>query len=119
MNNREIDALMAEKVMQWDGKHDINECEDGFYSYCRNSGCFISGFALEGSEKCEGHPPYSSDIAAAWEVMDKMPQPGIYKRGSAWRAHSEVATNAWADAETAPMAICLAALKAVGVEVSI
>ena len=72
-------------------------------------------------------PRYSTDIAAAWQVVD-----ALYERGynvalncyHGWetRHECEIAPDAdpqrWqnANADTMPHAICLAALKAVGVE---
>ena len=99
---RELDILVAEKVM-------------GCYGLFKHS---------DGTPLCECHglrpvPRYSTDIAAAWEVLKKLPN-GVYvgyeKAAGAWC----VAAN-WADGEpfswlsygkTAPLAICRAALKA-------
>jgi len=61
-------------------------------------------------------PHYSTQIADAWLVVEKMrPYFEIYCDGGGW-----VARFGWADAgtlaayaDTAPLAICLAALKAV------
>lgn len=64
-------------------------------------------------------PNYSDDIASAWEVVEKMAQSyDFYLRFvSAWTAEfitiggGEIDS---ADSETAPEAICLAALRAIG-----
>lgn len=76
-------------------------------------------------------PPYSTDIAAAWEVVEnfvaKLAFSGEngfvldYSCGS-WTATfrhsiSEFGKSVESLADTAPHAICLAALKAVGVDV--
>lgn len=63
---------------------------------------------------------YSTDIAAAWEVVEKLHlcELGMLVDGegsASWRC--VFGGPAFAEAHTAPLAICLAALKAVGVEV--
>jgi hypothetical protein len=126
--SREIDALVAEHVMGWtvnrsDGRHwhtvapaagadnphllvGMDCCED---KYC---GCFMP----------------SRRIESAWRVVEKMRErewsvmvdstgfPDEEWRCLMWQGERE----RWvpADAATAPMAICLAALKANGIEVS-
>jgi hypothetical protein len=98
---RELDALVAEKVMglppvygptgiKWDGPI----------------------------------PAYSTDIAAAWEVVERIKgsQPestfSIEWIGTQWRVDFVYQNYDWYNegdqADTAPHAICLAALKAVG-----
>jgi hypothetical protein len=83
-------------------------------------------------------PHYSSDIAAAWEVMEKMLDeglmPAIQCLGNLVTIYGDetdnsklemaekhglktIRTVAMAHAETMPLAICLAALKAKGIEV--
>lgn len=114
MDLRKIDALVAEYVMEW--KH---------YPNNRN------GFNWQAAD--EGYyelPEYSTDIKAAWEVVEKMKS---FETGFAlitlndqfkelkWIAkftllkpkpHMKFEMN-----KSAPLAICLAALKAKGVEV--
>jgi hypothetical protein len=82
-------------------------------------------------------PAYSTDIAAAWEVVEKvwatLPKTGygtfralLHRRDPDGRwicefapnAHGDWRTHATAEADTAPLAICLAALRAVGAEVT-
>lgn len=116
---RELDALVAEKVMglrlgrfgHGDALEVINEAGD-----------FVS------------IAPYSTDIAASWEVVEamraKFPSarfalletyneaqgPGR-KFGAGWSHYlgmGDVRTLGKATADTAPLAIALAALKAVG-----
>lgn len=109
MTPREIDALVAEKVM----------------------GCDVVGLnpgsVYWGKPECmkDEHSEhqdiafYSTDIAAAWEVVNKM------RSAHNWDFEL-VVTDGGAHArfkgmhlfaETAPTAICLAALRAVGVAV--
>lgn len=92
---RELDALVAEKVMGWTG--------------CRDS-------------------PYSTDIVVAWRIIEKFGfmihptghgregKPAGYWVGYPRDGHSglvgDMDNDTVAFAETAPLAICLAALKA-------
>lgn len=71
-------------------------------------------------------PRYSLDIAAAWQVVEKMRERPVYvvvePHPDYWRA--VVYDENWyfvvsEHADTAPFAICLAALRAVGVEVPV
>lgn len=75
-----------------------------------------------GREAIYWTPPYSTEISAAWEVVEKFPAMQLFKyaNGLGWDCywHAESGPlNVHAQAETAPLAICLAALKALGVEV--
>jgi len=67
---------------------------------------------------------WSTDIKAAWEVVEKLRGKDIYMRmeefSSGWRvefAYSDENTLGMSNRKPAPMAICLAALEAVGVGV--
>jgi hypothetical protein len=110
---RRIDALVAEHVMGHDFVYiDLNvtpriAVDDG---------------TDEGHEEM---PYYSSDIAAAWEVVErlKMYEPEISWNDehqgwsvSLWK-FSAIRSQCGVSAETAPLTICLAALKAKGVDV--
>lgn len=140
---RELDALVAEKVMQFDHKHKINGCEeDCWYDVCEY--CGLEFHCEDTSGRCEGYPHYSTDIAAAWQVVDRIAQLVIadenaerlnylrleqndssgysatfgfpYMENEEW-ANTANQYDCSARADSAPLAICLAALKAVGVEV--
>lgn len=100
---RELDALVAEKVMSIPVKQLLAEPGweglDTLYSKVRI-------------------PQYSTSIADAWKVVEKLSVMGIYLRVSnvtgvgRWRCATE---NQITDfCETAPHAICLAALKSCG-----
>jgi hypothetical protein len=125
---RELDALVAEKVMGWTwwrssatGRRGIfapgviprgayewfKELADGTEELCRDWGAYL--------------PAYSTDIAMAWRVVEKMNRHrfsiGEFKPGT-WKASfSELSPirpmPCLATAATAPLAICLAALEAV------
>lgn len=62
-------------------------------------------------------PPYSTDIAAAWEVVEKFGQAfdRLYFSGGKWECWIEpsVGERAQEFGDSAPHAICLAALSAV------
>ena len=111
---RELDALVAEKVMGYcfwvsdDGIYKISVGVPGL-------DCAVQLF--EESDL----PLFSTDIAAAFEVVEKLEEEGIFLRLSnvtghgKWRCcigHGYLTPFV----ETASMAICLAALKAKGIE---
>ena len=124
---RELDALIAEKVMGHKcscGREDLNN---------RANPYGIKGFCLvHGSTDIVGGN-YSTNIADAWEVVEKlgrwrgfdfmlvMPDPEQTFHLHTYEAGWYEATNdgperrVVSDADTAPLAICLAALKAKGV----
>jgi len=107
---RELDALVAEKVMGQ--KLPLGPSEEA-----RSVGPWFHG---EGAV-C---PSYSTDIAAAWQVVEKFQQTGLavfsfwtgQYPGYTANLNCETADGKWryftADADTAPLAICRAALLA-------
>mgnify|MGYP001571535769 CR=1 FL=1 len=116
---RELDALVAEKVMGW--KHYAPAAVQEVW-YPPN---------LHPSNNVLGHsiPHYSTDIAVAWQVVehlknklhlqvilhwagDECPKWLCNLRADGYRSFQD---QEWqVEADTAPLAICLAALKAVG-----
>jgi len=68
-------------------------------------------------EETRKFPPYSSDLMAAWEVVEHLGaetrQMEIRRQGDFWRA---AFTGAEAFAATPALAICLAALRARGID---
>lgn len=117
MTNREIDALVAEKVMRWHlekGDALFRPVYEGDAPAVRK----VDKWYPPGHESSymAAPPPYSTDIAAAWEVVGKLGDVIIERdettSGVRWRV---VVDGIETFAATAPMAICLAALKAVGV----
>lgn len=122
MTNREIDALVAEKVMGWmpfplaDG-----EVMEGYY---------YNGITTWPTPA----PNYSTNIADAWQVVEMLSDEYEYDHvtisssNKVWycdivknlpaNEDGELDSDVWDHtASTAPMAICLAALKAMGVEI--
>lgn len=97
---RELDVLVHERVM------------DGLKPF---GGPGMTGFYVDSV------PHYSTSIADAWEVLEKFPEvqrlekrwPGEEPPG--WWCEVGIDGGSFAAiGETAPLAICLAALKAVG-----
>lgn len=113
MNLREIDALVAEHIMGW-----FSAGGAGWYT--PDGHCISNAASFRPSV----------DVAMAWEVVEEFMRNGtdffLYANfqgsteGSRWRAGRtpiHVGEGTYAEAETAPLAICLAALKARGIEV--
>lgn len=111
---REMDALMAEKVMERPC------CIDHLGTFDPTTGiCWICN--------APGRRDYSSDIRAAWDAWEKMAagagrfvslQNCCPSEGIAWCAIVSDETGVYeGQADTAPLAICLAALRACSVEV--
>ena len=114
--SRELDALVAEKVMGFDTsqlKTMPIACPDG------RPGCCVvhyDTFFANGSSL----PPYSTSIAAAWEIVEKRVSEAK-STDNDFALVWEPEQNTWcaqfdgiqAFADTAPLAICRAALKAV------
>lgn len=110
---RALDAIVAERVMG------VKEAPFGVCPTCGYGGGY--GF--------KEFPEYSTDIAAAWEVVEKLSRRNFSMHndtgcsgcepteGVGWMAlfHIEGGPMAYTVADTAPLAICLAALKAVDV----
>lgn len=113
---RELDALVAEKVMglePWPEQDSRWECK-----------AFRAPIIPQGVEPKPCAPPnYSTGIAAAWEVVEKLVALDYRVRVTAYRDNSYGVTLSFPlsagkrdglfEAETAPHAICLAALKAI------
>lgn len=101
---RELDARVAEKVMGWKP-----ETFEGQPWWRDAEGCPWAS--------CEV-PRYSTSIAAAWQVVEKLGGYALMERMSTsglWLVAfgtSGARTNSESYGETAPLAICLAALAA-------
>jgi len=111
---RELDALVAEKVFG---------CKTAWAMNRENVFCGCAGRPHGAPVVSYGAAPvknYSTDIAAAWEVVGRFGDEFILERWpefrNTWRTSFQ-RDREWASAATAPHAICLAALRAVGHEV--
>jgi hypothetical protein len=99
---RELDVLVAEKVMGWTN---LRTTKAGMRR----------GTPAEYPHIGHEVPPYSTDMSAAWEVVEKMREregyAGVESNHDLW----EASMGPWyvATAETAPLAICRAALAAI------
>lgn len=113
MTDNELSALVAEKVMGW-------ELSDrGFY---------VKGINKPESYDTPNNWKPASDIAPAWQVMEKLtslgflvtiisPPPG-YQTWDVRGWKPEINSDRFiAHSDTAPRAICLAALEAIKVNV--
>lgn len=120
---RELDALVAEKVMGckvlWQ-----KATVSGPYCGCNCADGFEEGPHSDPNRMDANLKSYSTDIAAAWEVVEKLAENGklleLYAgggpKGASWTATFFDGSSGNEYADTAPHAICLAALKAVGVD---
>lgn len=127
MNLREIDRLVAEKVMRWRLKSFAGG-GGGFVAWVDDDGKIVK---YENDCTLHAHPiafwKPTTNITDAWQVVEKIIEQfgsysltkikdgGHYCEVLYWnRGAFDIIAEV--EAETAPLAICLAALKAVGVE---
>lgn len=118
---RELDALIAEKVM---GRKNIR-FENTIYGQIHQSDVTpeFPDLIAKGVKRIR-IPHYSTDISAAWDVVEKIKFKfdntfHLVATSNGWSVfwdHEDEGpgANGYVEAETAPHAICLAALKAVG-----
>lgn len=126
---RELDALVEEKVMGfvWNEARcrvcgwPITDLEVAGRAYCTKDSCALRP---RPEHRADDPAPYSTDIAAAWEVVERFQVKPLStgehyaQRANFWLCMQEGTNNpiyAW-DAKRAAHIICLASLKAVGVE---
>jgi hypothetical protein len=111
----ELDAVVAEKVMGWKK-----------VGYSAGGGGFATPdnkrwvFKIPRYGVTQDIPEFSTRIAAAWTVVEKLQEMGFNFaiasiRPNPWVASISEENLKWgsSEAETVPMAICLAALEAV------
>ena len=136
----ELNNLIAEKVMGWPPPIYItDECHDPkrpIYGWHECHRPHLEGLGCEHSWQCGSHkyypaPDYSGEIAAAWEVAVRLRAFRIhhaasepeYVGGLQWIAVCEDAQGRTCgglgdgSADTAALAICLAAWEAFGVDI--
>jgi hypothetical protein len=119
---RELDALVAEKVFHH--RVEGRSVEVPLHPTTGRRMGPSSGMILS----LEALPRYSTDIAAAWEIVERLKTTEAFLQGenlklewlgSGWLLHAlrsedYFSAEDFPGAPTAPLAICLAALKAVG-----
>lgn len=93
---RKIDVLVAEHVFHYTQE----------VGYSNTPKVWVNELGLD-----INLPHYSTNIKASWEVVKKVGTPWMLEEGRAWFG------DHYAEADTTELAICLAALKAKGVEV--
>lgn len=120
---REMDVLIAEKVMGW-RRHNAH----GDWWETSDGRCFVvknSGFSAQYDPMPE-LPAFSTDVADAWNVIEEMKSTwgkfmlsyGPYLVGvenklkDGWQLAPEWGNSVCGYGETAPLAICRAAIKA-------
>ncbi len=129
---RELDAFVAERVMgftRWvypahigcSGAVLLNEMQlDARPEFWRKTGLDEVGEAVPLDERQDHVPHYSTDSAAALQVVEQFREWKISKhedpRSTPYECVVWIArdVDVFAEAATAPLAICLAALRAVG-----
>jgi hypothetical protein len=105
---REMDALIAKNIFEWT-----------IVKTKRNNWFELQSGLWKPDDGATDFPHYSTDIAAAWQVIEKMrgEESGmrVYRIESMSYWQFGFRGAPWAEADTAPLAICRAALKTVGV----
>lgn len=115
MTNRELDGVVAEKIFGWRAGNDPKQP-------------WVKGWFTPDGAWYMGTPSFCDDISAAWLVVEKLREYGFLLEsvgdGIHWAVNlmnppntNNIRAEIDVIAETAPKAICLAALKACGVEV--
>ena len=106
---RELDALVAEKVMECHLIRFIN----GLGNLDIRCGCSPDQHNEQDGACCGFLCDYSTSIDAAWEMVEKLAGTFRleYEKYSGWNCELGLGS---CHADTAPLAICLAALQAVG-----
>jgi hypothetical protein len=127
MTDREIDALIAKKVMGWTKvKTDDPKLGPNFVMAYGVPPTYAEQIALQGTGEGRNHVPrYTTSMAAAWQVVEKLnchivltvDPADIKPRYAVVYLEGRKLRNGDAQGETMPRAICLAALRRVGVEV--
>ena len=111
---RELDEIVAEKVMgwKWDRRYPTSDPQ-----FIPPEGDPRLAWAAEWDERGipEYLPEYSTDLGMAWEIVDRVRGSFSSQQWEIWT--HELCSNAQILRGDTPIIICLAALKAVGVEV--
>ena len=115
---RELDALVAEKVMLWSG---VENRPDRMSTYLGGDGW--SGYRQDQSDGLSDVPYYSTTVGAAWLLVEGLhgdwfcsiqERPVEYDEWACTFDHRGGGPSVEGSANTPALAICRAALKAVG-----
>lgn len=116
---RELDALVAEKVMGWQWFPSSVNSEQ--LVLVPDQGAVL--LVRWGQMVTELVPPYSTEIAAAWEVLERLRQPDYYEPSDGpWGRFIDNLNYNYKHSisrlmfDLSPFVICHAALKSVGVD---
>jgi len=108
---REMDALVAEKVMGWERGDWLKKWPDGSKQE------YFDVWIIPELAPLHNTPLFSTSIAAAWQVVEKLVRsPDTLRLIISELGVTAVFTHnkqAIGEGDTAPEAICLAALKAI------
>lgn len=129
-SDRPLDAMIAEHVMHTEKYWAIRWGGSGYGDFPTYDEAVIHELKIFGDRRAIiipywDEPCYSTDISAAWQVVEKLGMVTIENAtphgpwSVGFTAHDCEGEPHWVhvEADTAPLAICLAALKACGVEV--
>lgn len=125
MTDRQRDALVAETMgWQWYTMDDRNILTDSDFSYVESpykKGKHAAMDDLGGAGVCRAVPHFTIDIAAAWKAVEQVKEHHFtleyFADDSQWHARTGTDDSFAYVADTAPEAICLAALRAKGVDI--
>lgn len=119
MDNQQINKLVAEKIMGWETRkrYEINKQIHEYAFQNINHPDRIIWLEL---------PKFSTNINDAWLIIKALEEKMFFAELIVWADQNECtfeeldnSSKFWAEAKTIEMAICLAALKSVGVEVPV
>lgn len=110
MSTQDLDAQIAEKVFGWRPLAGLSDRAADWPWFLDSDGHEVWGTQI---------PKFATDIAAAWKVLDKFHHYTVERQQDrTFKAYVAVHDPAeglfygsYGEAETAPMAICLAALQ--------
>ena len=125
----ELDSLIATEVMGWSRQEETPDgyiCEDGGADWISSDG---KDWWCNACDQESGFPRFSTDLAIAWKLMEKLYDDGwiagigsLAQKPRGWRAElcnmweadfERCPTDIEANADSAPLAICRAALLAI------
>ena len=123
---REMDKAIGQHIFKyWVDHYDKDYAENCYYCLMDGSGDAVIPGLHEGERRTEEEawadcPEFSTDIAAAWEVLNKFThkEPCINYLNDLWNPvgwHCHIDGHHTEGCDTAPLVICRCALKVAGV----